>query len=153
MKPRAVIAFAGVLLLAACNHASYTPSGRSTTSGATSHFYGAEGFVLKSMDLNYSWKGVPRCSNRLPTFTVGSVPSGTKELVFQLHNLSNSKQMHGGGTVPYRGKNTVRPSGHSYKGPCPASGSHQNFKWVVTALDQYGDSLAKGEKTASYPAN
>lgn len=152
MMAKAVSAFAGLLLLAACSD-TYTPSGRSTTTGTASHFYGAAGSTFRTIDLDYSWKGIRRCSNRLPAFKVGSVPKGTRELVFELHNLTNSRNLHGGATVNYRGQTTVHASGHSYKGPCPAVDTHQRFKWVVTALDQYGDALASGSKTASFPEN
>lgn len=154
MKPGVVFTLSGLLLLAACQHNRYTPSGQSQAApGTVSHFYGAEGYNLASMDLDFSWEGIPSCSNRPPAFTVGDVPEDTKTLVFQLHNKSKPRELHGGAMVDYKGRNKIRPSGHSYKGPCPTGGGPQEFKWVVTALDEYGEALAKGEMTRAFPEN
>lgn len=156
MKPRAFFSLAGAVLLTACVqqpvNTQPTQPVQQKAMLPESPFVDAEGKNLPPMDLEFSWEGIEACGKKPPKFTVGNVPEGTKTFVFHLANLTNPAEQHGGGMASYKGKKTVRPSNYGYKGPCPPDANPQDFKWTVFAMDEIGEHLAKGEMSATFPA-
>lgn len=107
--------------------------------------------VATAMSLSFSWTGVARCSSSPPAFTLSDVPSGTRQLAFNMVDLNLPSYPHGGGTVSYQGGNQVAAGSFSYQGPCPPAGQRHNYRWTVKALDAEGKTLATASAASRFP--
>jgi phosphatidylethanolamine-binding protein (PEBP) family uncharacterized protein len=106
----------------------------------------------QGLQVHFTWRGVPECSNVSPPFVVEGVPEGTETIRFTLHDLQAPHYPHGGGTVHYAGSPLI-PKGalHDYKGPCPPPAMHHVYRWTVQALGAGGQVLAVQDVTLPYP--
>ncbi len=104
-----------------------------------------------SFAVEFTWDGTQKCFDpQSPPFTLNHVPSGTKSLRFNLTDLDFASFQHGGGTVPYDGKDQVARGAFTYRGPCPPMGQH-HYEWTVDALDAAGKVLAETKVTHEFP--
>ncbi len=102
-----------------------------------------------AMSLSFSWAGIASCGSSPPAFTLSGVPSGTKQLAFNMIDLSYNNYNHGGGTIAYQG-NKVPAGSFSYTGPCPRPGPNM-YQVTVQALDGAGKVLATAVTTRPFP--
>jgi hypothetical protein len=109
--------------------------------------------------LQFEWGDIPLCTSGSPNvvpnprFVLSNVPEGTKLIQFTMTDLDVPNYDHGGGTIEYKGNNTIEPGAFTYKSPCPPSGSHR-YRWTAVAKEKsglFGKSLGKAEATQSYP--
>jgi phosphatidylethanolamine-binding protein (PEBP) family uncharacterized protein len=105
-----------------------------------------------AMSIEYSWKGYPACSISSPGFTLSEVPRGTVKLVFRMVDRDMPAYPHGGATIAYEGKDTIRPGAFSYTGPCPPPGKQHRYEWTVQAVDADGKVLDSASSRQKFPA-
>lgn len=101
--------------------------------------------------IEYSWKGVSRCSDRSPAIQLVNVPAGTKSLDVQMVDLDVPNFRHGGGKVAFGGEAEIAAGAVRYTGPCPPSGQRHTYRFRVTALDDAGKALASADKAQEFP--
>jgi phosphatidylethanolamine-binding protein (PEBP) family uncharacterized protein len=101
--------------------------------------------------IEYSWKGVSRCSDRSPAIQLMNVPAGTKALDVQMIDLDVPNFKHGGGKVAFGGEAEIAAGAVRYTGPCPPSGQRHTYRFRVTALDDAGKALASADKAQEFP--
>lgn len=101
--------------------------------------------------IEYSWKGVNRCSDRSPAIQLLHVPTGTKALDVQMVDLDVPNFKHGGGKVAFGGEAEIPAGAVRYVGPCPPSGQRHAYRFRVTALDESGKALASADKAQEFP--
>jgi hypothetical protein len=113
----------------------------------------------EDFSIEFDWGDIPLCTNgnpnRVPNprFTLKSVPVGIKFIEFKLTDEDVPSYNHGGGTIPYDGKNVIEPGAFTYKSPCPPSGSH-TYRWTAFAKESDGlfsGSIAKAQAKTKYP--
>lgn len=102
------------------------------------------------LGVEFTWAGVPACSDVSPRIIVRDVPPGTRRFRVELVDLDSVLGRHGGGEVeaPPGG---VIPAGalKSYRGPCPSQQTIV-YELRVVALDAAGRVLAMGRERQSY---
>lgn len=111
----------------------------------------------QDLTIDWTWKKEHYCNDTSPAFNVGNVPSGAKQLQFQMNDLDFQNYDHGGGTIDYAGadgKATV-PDGalKQFKGPCPRAHYYSfghDYVIVVKALGADGAVLASGSKKQNF---
>ena len=106
--------------------------------------------VANALTVRFSWAGIPACASILPAFELRDVPGGTKRLSFTMTDLNVPTFHHGGSTITYDGDKVTRGA-IRYTGPCPPSGEHHKYRWVVQALDVAGTVLDRGSAEAMFP--
>jgi phosphatidylethanolamine-binding protein (PEBP) family uncharacterized protein len=102
--------------------------------------------------VNFSWKGIKRCSRYSPEMKVSGIPTGTKYFTVELKDLDAPSWDHGGGKVVYKGSSII-PAGSlksGYHGPCPLSGSHR-YQFTVHAVNEKGVIIGVGKATKKFP--
>ncbi len=104
-----------------------------------------------SFAIEYSWKGVGRCSDRSPAIQLTNVPAGTRALDVQMVDLDVPNFKHGGGKVAFAGEAEIAAGAVRYTGPCPPSGQRHTYRLRVTALDDAGKTLASADKAQEFP--
>ena len=102
------------------------------------------------LGVEFSWAGVPPCSNVSPRIVLRDVPAATKRFRVELVDIDTAFARHGGGEVD------VAPSGviaegalKSYRGPCPSQ-QPIVYEMRVEALDAGGQVLARGAERLTY---
>ena len=88
-----------------------------------------------------------------PEFHLRDVPKGTATLDFHMQDLMVPSYPHGGGSLAYRGEETV-PCGAlsgSYRGPSPPPPQIHTYRWTVKALDAAGKPLATATSERKFP--
>ena len=101
--------------------------------------------------IEYSWKGVGRCSDRSPAIKLMNVPAGVKAFDVQMVDLDAPNFKHGGGKVAFGGEAEIAVGAVRYTGPCPPSGQRHAYRFRVTALDDAGKALASADDTQEFP--
>lgn len=104
------------------------------------------------LGVEFSWKGIKRCSDYSPAIKVSGIPTGTKYLKVELKDLDVPSWNHGGGKVVYKGSSII-PAGslkRGYNGPCPPSGSHR-YQFTVHAVNEKGVIIGVGKATKKFP--
>ena len=101
--------------------------------------------------IEFSWKGVGRCSDRTPAIQLRNVPAGTKALDVQMVDLDVPNFKHGGGKVAFAGEAEIAAGAVRYTGPCPPGGQRHTYRFRVTALDDSGKALASADKAEEFP--
>ena len=92
------------------------------------------------------------CLAASPVFMLNGVPKGTKTISLYM-NDHNSSFQHGGGDVPYTGKNTI-PCGAIASGwilPSPPGGEVHTYEFSIKAIDASGNALASTSAIRNYP--
>jgi phosphatidylethanolamine-binding protein (PEBP) family uncharacterized protein len=105
----------------------------------------AEAFTAR-----FSWAGIAACEKISPAFELAGVPTGTKRLRFEMHDLDVPTFHHGGSTIAYRG-DAVKQGAIRYIGPCPPRGERHRYRWTVEALNAAGKVLGTATASASFP--
>lgn len=85
-----------------------------------------------------------RCSRVSPEIDLDNVPSGTTRFDVKLEDVRDARKFHGGGSWPNDGSNSI-PEGaltKHYIGACPPPGSTGSYQYVISAVDEAGNSLA-----------
>ena len=101
--------------------------------------------------VNFTWDGTAQCFDpKSPPFSLSGVPSGTKVLRFVMKDLDAPNYPHGGGAVPYTGRNQIPRGAFTYRGPCPPRGQHR-YQWTVEAQDGAGHVLARAAVMREFP--
>ncbi len=104
------------------------------------------------LNVQFSWKGIKRCSDYSPRIKVSGIPKGTKYLKVELKDLDVPSWNHGGGKVAYKGSSII-PAGSlksGYNGPCPPSGSHR-YQFTVYAVNVKNVIIGVGKATKKFP--
>ncbi len=104
-----------------------------------------------SLDVEFTWDGIRRCTGISPEIRVANIPEGTVAFQVKLKDHDSPDYNHGGGTVPNDGsgiiaKKALKPDfglKNRYRGPCPPMGSH-TYEFTVKAVDADGKVLAEG---------
>jgi len=109
---------------------------------------------IPRINLDFKWPIDQECfDKRSPALTITEIPEGPKSVSVTLYDRSFRRD-HGGGTVPYEGKNII-PEGAvtgTYEGPCPSGwGASPEYELTVKALDDSGKVLGIGKKIKTYP--
>lgn len=103
-----------------------------------------------AMGLSFEWGPTKKCFDpKSPPISVSGVPAGTKRLRFEMHDLQAPKFHHGGGTVAYRGRNSLPYGAFTYKGPCPPQ--PHVYRFTAKALDGSGKVLATATAERRFP--
>lgn len=102
------------------------------------------------LGVEFTWAGVPRCSDISPRIVVRDVPPGTRRLRVELVDLDSVMSRHGGGEVEAPADGVI-PAGalKSYRGPCPSQQPIE-YEMRVSALDATGRVIAEGRERHSY---
>ena len=110
-----------------------------------------------AFEVSFSWEGLSLCTSgnpnnvTNPSFTLESVPEGTKFIRFRLTDRDVPGYNHGGGVVPWNGEATVPPGMFNYKSPCPPNGVH-TYEWTATAMTKKnGGKLGEARAQRQYP--
>lgn len=104
----------------------------------------------------FKWGGIPLCDDGSPNdvsnpiFTLSGVPTGTKEIEFEMIDLDAPSYQHGGGTVKYTGQKVIEKGAFEYESPCPPGETH-TYEWQANAKDANGDSIGKATARTNYP--
>jgi phosphatidylethanolamine-binding protein (PEBP) family uncharacterized protein len=115
--------------------------------------------IAAEFAVSFEWGNIPLCTSGQPNivpnpkFVLSNVSEGTKFIQFAMTDLDAPNFNHGGGTIEYKGNNTIEPCAFTYLSPCPPTGSHR-YQWTATAKEKTGlfsGSLGKVEATKSYP--
>jgi hypothetical protein len=96
---------------------------------------------------------MPR-STTSPVFSLSGVPKGTAKLSLHMTDHDASYD-HGGGVVPYTGKNII-PCGaiaSGWVGPFPPGGQTHTYEFSIKALDSSGAPLATASAIRRFPRN
>jgi phosphatidylethanolamine-binding protein (PEBP) family uncharacterized protein len=102
------------------------------------------------MGLSLTWGPTAKCFDpKSPPISVSDVPSGTKTLRFEMHDLQAPGFHHGGGTVVYRGNGRFPYGAFTYKGPCPPQ--PHIYRFIAEALDGSGKVLATASAERRFP--
>ena len=104
----------------------------------------------RAFSAQFSWMDIRACEKISPEFELSAVPSGTKRLRFEMHDLDVPAFHHGGATVPYD-TNTVKQGAIAYIGPCPPNGEHHRYRWTIQALGAANEVLGKTTVTRTFP--
>jgi hypothetical protein len=103
-----------------------------------------------AFSLSFEWGPTKQCfDKKSPPITLKQVPKGTKKIVFVMVDLDAPKYPHGGGTVVYKGKNSLPYGAFRYKGPCPPS--PHTYEIRATAVDKAGEVLARADAKRRFP--
>lgn len=102
------------------------------------------------LGVEFTWTGVPRCSDVSPRIVVRDAPPGTRRFRVELVDIDSVMSRHGGGEVD-AAPGGVIPAGalKSYRGPCPSQQSIE-YELRVAALDAAGRVIAAGKERQSY---
>jgi phosphatidylethanolamine-binding protein (PEBP) family uncharacterized protein len=105
---------------------------------------------LPELAVDYTWKGVPACSNASPRIVVHNAPPGTARYRVEQVDKDSAFARHGGGEVAAP-RDGVLPPGAvpNYRGPCPSQLAI-NYEIRVWALDAAGKSLARGARVETF---
>jgi phosphatidylethanolamine-binding protein (PEBP) family uncharacterized protein len=100
--------------------------------------------------IEFTWEGVPPCSNVSPRLQLRGAPPGTRRYRVELVDLDSAISRHGGGEVPADPSGVV-PAGalKDYRGPCPSQHTI-NYEMRVQALDEGGRVLARATERLPY---
>ena len=110
---------------------------------------GPEGRVPE-LAVDFSWKGVPPCSNVSPRLVVHNAPPGTARFRVELVDKSTAFARHGGGEVAAPPNGVLAPGAvPNYRGPCPSQIAIV-YEIRVWALDAAGKTLARGSRAEVY---
>lgn len=117
----------------------------------------AVGSTAYAFEISFNWDGLKLCNTGSPNtvgnpeFVLQDVPEGTNFIKFRLVDKNVPDYSHGGGTVEYRGGNTVAPGQFKYQSPCPPGGSH-TYEWTATAQSKKnGGKLGVAKAQRKYP--
>ncbi len=102
------------------------------------------------LGVEFSWAGVPPCSNVSPRIVVTDFPPATRRFRLELVDVDSAISRHGGGEVE-AAPGGVIPAGalKSYRGPCPSQ-QPIVYEMRVAALDTEGRVVARGAERQSY---
>lgn len=102
------------------------------------------------LGVEFSWAGVPPCSNVSPRIVVRDFPAATKRFRVELVDVDTAFGRHGASEVD-AAPGGVIPAGalKSYRGPCPSQ-QPIVYEMRVQALDEAGRVLARGAERATY---
>jgi phosphatidylethanolamine-binding protein (PEBP) family uncharacterized protein len=111
---------------------------------------GYDAFDPRALGVDFTWTGVPPCSNVSPKITVYNAPAGTRRFRVELVDIDSAFARHGGGEVEARPGGVI-PAGElkSYRGPCPSQ-QPIRYEMRVAALDASGQVLARGVEQQTY---
>jgi len=110
---------------------------------------GPEGRVPE-LAVDFSWKGVPPCSNVSPRIVVHNAPPGTARFRVELVDKSTAFARHGGGEVAAARDGVIPPGAlTAYRGPCPSQAAIV-YEFRVAALDGTGKVVARGAAEETY---
>ena len=103
-----------------------------------------------ALSVDFTWTGVPACSNVSPRMVVYNAPAATRRFRVELVDVDSATSRHGGGEVD-AAPGGVIPAGalKSYRGPCPSQ-TAISYEMRVEALDASGRVLARGVETQPY---
>ncbi|MGH6801865.1 MAG: hypothetical protein ACREC3_00660, partial [Methyloceanibacter sp.] len=103
-----------------------------------------------ALGIDFTWTGVPPCSNVSPRMVVYNAPAATRRFRVELVDADSAMSRHGGGEVD-AAPGGVIPAGalKSYRGPCPSQKALQ-YEMRVEALDAAGRVLARGVEAQTY---
>ncbi len=110
----------------------------------------------QAFSLSFTWGNLKLCNtgrpNRVPNpdFKLSGVPDGTLKIKFKMVDRNVPGYNHGGGSVKYKGQNTIAPGAFKYKSPCPPGGSH-TYEWTATAIGKGGKKLGTAKSSKRYP--
>jgi hypothetical protein len=112
--------------------------------GATS---GADAFGI-----SFEWGDIAPCTaRRSPEFRLFAVPRGTARLNFTMEDLDAPQEIHGGGTVAYRGQVVILRGAFLYRGPCPPRERRHRYRWTVQAESASGETLGTAFAISFFP--
>ncbi len=102
------------------------------------------------LGVEFTWAGVPPCSNISPRIVVRDVPVGTKRFRVELVDVDSAFGRHGTSEVDAASGGVI-PAGalKSYRGPCPSQQAIV-YELRVHAVDEAGRVLARGAERATY---
>jgi len=102
------------------------------------------------LGVEFTWAGVPRCSDVSPRIVVRDAPPGTRRFRVELVDIDSVMSRHGGGEVDAPADGVI-PAGalKSYRGPCPSQNAI-DYELRVRALDAAGRVIAEGKERRSY---
>ena len=105
-----------------------------------------------SFAASFKWCSQMPRSTTSPRFSLSGVPKGTAKLSLYMTDHDASYN-HGGGVVPYTGKNII-PCGAiagGWVGPFPPGGQVHTYEFSVKALDSSGNTLGTASATRRFP--
>lgn len=151
---RALVALAGVLLLAGCGAAATAPTPRLTVTSpafdpgaAIPRAYTCDG---RDISLPVRWSGVPGSATSLALVMRDPDAPGGNFIHWQLRGIPVSSTGLPGGRVPAGVIEGVNGFGtRGYRGPCPPHGPAHHY--VITVTAQHGSqAIATGTLTGTY---
>ena len=105
-----------------------------------------------SFTASFKWCSQMPRSTTSPVFSLSGVPKGTAKLSLHMTDHDASYD-HGGGVVPYTGKNII-PCGaiaSGWVGPFPPGGQTHTYEFSIKALDSSGAPLATASAIRRFP--
>jgi len=108
--------------------------------------------VAESFTATFKWCTKEAQTTISPAFTLRGVPKGTTVLSFYMFD-HNANYNHGGGTVQYKGGNTVACGAISdgWVGPFPPNGQVHTYEFSIKALDSKGGTLGAASAIREFP--
>ena len=102
--------------------------------------------------VDFSWKGVKRCSKDSPQIRIKDIPTGTKYFEVKLKDLDAPRWKHGGGKVENNDSGIIQAGAlkDGYNGPCPPSGTHR-YEFTVKAVNAEGIIIGIGKAVRNFP--
>jgi phosphatidylethanolamine-binding protein (PEBP) family uncharacterized protein len=104
------------------------------------------------LSVDFSWKGIERCSKYSPQIRIKDIPTGTKYFEVKLKDLDARGWNHGGGKVENNDSGIIQAGAlrSGYNGPCPPSGSHP-YQFTVKAVNEEGIIIGIGKAVKEFP--
>lgn len=102
--------------------------------------------------VSFEWGDIAPCTaRRSPEFRLFAVPRDTARLNFRMEDLDAPEEIHGGGTVAYRGQGVILRGAFVYRGPCPPREQRHRYRWTVQAESAAGETLATAYAVSFFP--
>jgi phosphatidylethanolamine-binding protein (PEBP) family uncharacterized protein len=101
------------------------------------------------LGVEFTWAGVPPCSNVSPRIVVRDFPPATKRFRVELVDVDSAFGRHGTSDVEAPTGVIAAGALKSYRGPCPSQNAIV-YEMRVQALDEGGRVIAQGAERSTY---
>ena len=101
------------------------------------------------LGVEFTWAGVPPCSNVSPRIVVRDFPPTTKRFRVELVDVDSAFGRHGTSDVEAPTGVIAAGALKSYRGPCPSQQAIV-YEMRVQALDEGGRVIAQGAERSTY---